>query len=222
MSTTVSTNSNLELGPRLRAHRERRGITLAALAESIKTKQSLLDELERNNVSRWPPGIYGRALVREYAKSIGLPADEIVQQFVQLFSAPAEGRDTRRSGRQCESADTTAELRLTLESAPAHVPQSIHSRVVAAAVDLVFVLTIGFAVTLLSGLPVWTANAIVALTWYPARAVFGGHESLYRILRLQRLSTSSLWPHTTVMSPVANLMGIGTRFIEAGLDSAED
>src|SRR6266508_437987 len=129
----MSGNSNLELGPRLRAHRERRGITLAALAESIKIKQSLLDQLERNDVSRWPPGIYGRALVREYAKSIGLPADEIVQQFVQRFSAPEERRDLALSGREWEVGETAVELRLTFAGAPTPEPRWMYRRLVAAA-----------------------------------------------------------------------------------------
>ena len=80
----MSINSNLAFGSRLRAHRERHGLTLAALAHSLKTKQSLLEELERDDVSRWPPGIYGRGLVREYAKLVGLGPDEIVQQFIEF------------------------------------------------------------------------------------------------------------------------------------------
>jgi transcriptional regulator with XRE-family HTH domain len=216
----MSSNSNLELGPRLRAHRERRGITLAALAESIKIKQSLLDQLERNDVSRWPPGIYGRALVREYAKSIGLPADEIVQQFVQRFSAPEERRDSPLSGREWEVGETTVELRLTFAGAPTPKPQWMYRRLGAAAVELAFVLATGSLVTFVSGLPVWTANAIVALTWYPASAVFRGHGALYRILRLPRLSTSSLWPQTTEISPITtNLMLIGKTVEGTGVNA---
>jgi transcriptional regulator with XRE-family HTH domain len=220
----MSSNTNPAFGPTLRAHRERRGITLAALAESIKTKQSLLDQLERNDVSRWPPGIYGRALVREYAKSIGLPAEEIVQQFVQLSSAPDERCEMALSGRQGEGDETsTADLQLTFAGAPTQALRSISARLAAAAVELAFVVTTGLLVTFVSGLPLWTAVAIVALTWYPARAVFWGHDALYRILRLRRLSTSSLWSQTTEISPFAtNLMSMGKTVMEAGLDSADD
>src|SRR5262245_12975156 len=219
----MSSHSHLTLGPRLRAHRERRGIALAAVAESIKIKQSLLDQLERNDVSRWPPGIYGRALVRQYAKSIGLPEDEITQAFAHLVSAPAQGRDMAPPTREWDGAEGGAELRLMFGGAPAPGHQSIYSRTVAAAVELAVVLMAAALVTLFSGVPLWTANAIVALTWYPARSAFGGHDAWLHLLRLQRLTTSSLWSSTTEISPIAtNLMSSGRTGGETGVDSAGD
>jgi len=112
----MSISSNLAFGPRLRAHRERRGMTLGALAESIKIKPSLLEGLERNDVSRWPPGIYRRALVREYARAIGLPADAIVEEFCELFPEP--GVQERATPLRHTSVVTgpEAELRLTFAS----------------------------------------------------------------------------------------------------------
>ena len=50
-------------GPYLRGERERRGLTLEAIADSTKIKQSLLAALERNDMSRWPAGKIGRAHV---------------------------------------------------------------------------------------------------------------------------------------------------------------
>jgi transcriptional regulator with XRE-family HTH domain len=165
----MSIDSNLAFGSRLRAHRERRGLTLAALADSLKIKQSLLDELERDDVTRWPPGIYGRALVREYAKLVGLPPDEIVQQFVQLFASGEEPQERAAAARERQDV-TPAELRLTFAHAPARRPEALYSRLFAASVELVLVLTTGYAVAVVSGLPGWTVNGIIALTWYPLRA----------------------------------------------------
>lgn len=217
----MSIDSNLAFGSRLRAHRERRGLTLAALADSLKTKQSLLDELERDDVTRWPPGIYGRALVREYAKLVGLPPDEIVQQFVQLFTAADEPQERAVAARERRDV-TPAELRLTLEHAPARRPEALYGRLFAAAVELILVLTTGYAVSVVSGLPGWTANAIIALTWYPLRSAFWGHDVFYRVLRLHRLTTSFLWSHTTELPPIASLMTIGKTAGEERTDSAED
>jgi transcriptional regulator with XRE-family HTH domain len=217
----MSIDSNLAFGSRLRAHRERRGLTLTALADTLKTKQSLLDELERDDVTRWPPGIYGRALVREYAKLVGLPPDEIVQQFVQLFAAAEEPQKHTRPARAGQD-DTPAELRLIFAAAPARRSEALYGHLFAAAVELIAVLTAAYAVTAFSGLAGWTATAIIALTWYPARAALWGHDTFYRILRLQRLTTSFLWSHTTELPPIASLMSIGRAAGEEGQDSADD
>ena len=76
-------------GPRLRQERERQQISLQAIAESTKISRSLLEALERDDVSRWPTGIFRRAFVRSYAQAIGLDADEIVREFSERFPDPA-------------------------------------------------------------------------------------------------------------------------------------
>jgi len=192
----MSRNSNHGLGPLLRAHRERQGLTLEALAESIKVKRSLLIDLERNDVSRWPPGIFGRALVREYAKSIGLPTDEAVRQFLELLS-PTERCDAGLSPSGAAVDHATAEFRLTLANVPDQTSRQIAQRLVGAAGELVFVLLTGGLVALTTGLPVWTSNAIVALIWLPTAAVLCGHERLYRALRGDRWRIFSMHPQAT-------------------------
>jgi transcriptional regulator with XRE-family HTH domain len=181
----MSINSNPAFGPRLRAHRERRGITLAALAESMKVKQSLLEGLERNDVSGWPPGIYGRAVVREYAKSIGLSANETLEEFCDLFP---EGEDRRRLARSrhdfpVDESDT--QLRLTFASASPQTSRVIYLRLISAVIELAVVLTTGYVVALLGDLTLWTANALVGLTWYPISTMFSRQQMLSRILRLR-------------------------------------
>ncbi len=77
-------------GPRLRQERERRQITLKAIADDTKISRSLLEALERDDVSRWPTGIFRRAFVRSYAEAIGLNADEVVREFAERFPDPNE------------------------------------------------------------------------------------------------------------------------------------
>src|SRR5262247_2651749 len=72
-------------GPRLRSERERRGISLDTIASVTKVGADLWDGLERNDFSRWPSGIFARAFVRDYARAIGLDADEVVNEFCRLF-----------------------------------------------------------------------------------------------------------------------------------------
>ena len=72
-------------GPRLRAERERRGISIETIASVTKVGGDLWEGLERNDFSRWPSGIFARAFVRDYARAIGLDADEVVDEFCRLF-----------------------------------------------------------------------------------------------------------------------------------------
>lgn len=76
-------------GPRLRRERERRQISLTSIAENTKISRSLLEALERDDVSRWPSGIFRRAFVRSYAEAIGLNGDEVVREFSERFPDPS-------------------------------------------------------------------------------------------------------------------------------------
>jgi len=77
-------------GARLRRERERRHIALASIAENTKISASLFEALERNDVSRWPSGIFRRAFIRSYAAAIGLDADATAKEFLERFPDPAE------------------------------------------------------------------------------------------------------------------------------------
>ena len=75
-------------GPRLRQERERRQISLASIANNTKINQSLLEALERDDVSRWPSGIFRKAFLRSYASAIGVNADETWKEFSERFPDP--------------------------------------------------------------------------------------------------------------------------------------
>ena len=77
-------------GARLRYERERRQIALKSIAESTKIGLPLLDALERDDVSRWPSGIYRKSFIRSYAEAIGLDADTIVREFVERYPDPLQ------------------------------------------------------------------------------------------------------------------------------------
>ncbi len=77
-------------GARLRRRREEQQIALHTIAEQTKIKQSLLEALEREDISHWPTGIFRRAFVRAYAHAINLDPDEVVRQFVETFPEPVE------------------------------------------------------------------------------------------------------------------------------------
>jgi transcriptional regulator with XRE-family HTH domain len=112
-------------GARLRARREGRQIPLAAIADQTKIKLSLLEGLERDDVSHWPSGIFRRSYIRAYAQAIGLDGDVVLREFLGLFPDPAEGGDALAAlagGRDAGSRRPPTRLRFLLGSAIDSLP----------------------------------------------------------------------------------------------------
>jgi hypothetical protein len=78
------------LGIQLRLWREEQGIDLIAIAAQTKIKVSLLEGLERDDVSQWPAGIFRRAYVRAYAQAIRRDPDLVLRQFLEVHPDPGE------------------------------------------------------------------------------------------------------------------------------------
>jgi len=79
-----------DVGSKLRAARERRGVSLRQIASATKISIGALEALERNDLARLPGGIFSRAFVRSYASEVGLDPDETIQEFLsQLPHDPA-------------------------------------------------------------------------------------------------------------------------------------
>ena len=69
----------------LKAERERKGITLAEIANSTKIPAYMFAALERNDLRRWPKGLFRRSFFRDYARMIGMEPAEACAEFVRLF-----------------------------------------------------------------------------------------------------------------------------------------
>jgi cytoskeletal protein RodZ len=74
-----------DVGRKLREARERRGVSLRQIADRTKIAVSVLEALERNDISRLPGGIFGRAFVRSFATEIGLDPEATIQEFIVQF-----------------------------------------------------------------------------------------------------------------------------------------
>ena len=72
-------------GPNLRRIRVQRGISLDQIAAATKVSSDLWSGLERNDLSRWPTGIYARAYVRAYALQLGVDVETTVDDFCRFF-----------------------------------------------------------------------------------------------------------------------------------------
>lgn len=74
-----------DFGSRMKRVREARGVSLREIANRTKISTSALEALERNDISRLPGGIFGRAFVRAYAEEVGLDPEETIREFLERF-----------------------------------------------------------------------------------------------------------------------------------------
>jgi hypothetical protein len=169
-------------GNRLRLERERRCITLASITANTKIGLTLLQGLERDDVSRWPSGIFRRSFIRAYAEAVGLDADAIAREFLEHFPDPAEpprvvSAGSRPGGARKTSGDPV--LRLTFADPGAtftggHVLETMRRRWAAAAWDVGVLTAIGL--TLFKALhQFWMPFAIAIVGYYAASIVILGN-----------------------------------------------
>ena len=81
-------------GARMRQHRQSRKVPLRTIAEQTKIKLSMLEGLEKDDISQWPAGIFRRAYVRSYANAVGLDPDAVVREFLEQHPEPVEALET--------------------------------------------------------------------------------------------------------------------------------
>ena len=176
-------------GPRLRRERERRGISLETIATITNVSIELWQGFERNDFSRWPKGVFARAFVRDYAKAVGLDADEIVDEFCRLFPLgdrraariikaqaeiighnpsavedvaliPLDG-DRRSIARERKAEARARRIRL----AP---------RTVAAAIDATCMLSLAGVGSAASGIGFWASVGVTAILYFSISTILSG------------------------------------------------
>ena len=175
-------------GPRLRREREWRGISLDTIAVATKVSADLWDGLERNDFSRWPSGIFARAFVRDYARAVGLDADEVVDEFCRLFPI-GDRRAARLIKAQAElighspaltetmmpatgdrrSPDLTADEKVRAKTA------RYAARAVAATIDTTCALVLAAVIALPLSISFWATAGVVGLIYYGGATVVLGH-----------------------------------------------
>jgi len=144
------------LSARLKAAREARGRSLRDIAASTKISVTALEAVERNDFSRLPGGIFGRAFVRAYAIEVGLDPDATVREFM----AEVEVRE-RNAAKATRPPDVTAEDRAFLER------QRQAARLLRLAVVVIIVLAAAFAIWRARGS--WSAAPAPAAEAPPAK-----------------------------------------------------
>jgi cytoskeleton protein RodZ len=82
---SASTGSPATVGARLRAAREKQGISLRQIAERTRISVMVLEAVERDDIKRLPGGIFTRSFLRSYATEVGLDPDTTVDEFLGQF-----------------------------------------------------------------------------------------------------------------------------------------
>ena len=140
-------------GDRARRQRERRGVSLEAIAQATKVPASLFAGLERGDCSRWPGGVYSRAYVRAYAEAIGLDPDEAVEDFtaafVEIVFPDAQGRPPARRA-------AAPALRLSMDDQPEVRHGQVLRRVALAGADAILASVLAWLAHILLGTGLWT------------------------------------------------------------------
>ena len=155
-----------DFGARLKRMRERRGITLEAIGDATKIALPLLAALERDDLSRWPRGIYRRAFFRDYAAAIGAPVEDMLAEFLRLF--PEEPGPPPLSG-------PAPALRMTLASVPS--PARVRAtRVAAGLADAGFVVLLGLATAWSLGADRSTVIAVAGILYYSLTTAWLGRS----------------------------------------------
>jgi len=176
-------------GPRLRSERERRGISLETIASVTNVGIELWQALERNDFSRWPSGIFARAFVRDYARAVGLDADEVVDEFCRLFPI-GDRRAARVIKAQAELIGHRPDLQEEVHLIPGGVDRRASAaamkeqqraqrlrlvpRTVAVALDTAGTCLCAGALIGLTPLTFWPALALTALIYYGAGTILIG------------------------------------------------
>ena len=122
-------------------------------------------------MSRWPAGIYRRAIIRAYAIGIGLDPDATTQEFFELFPDPDQMPAAPiASAAAAPPAPGVAVLRLTLADnrspfSPGQLLLNMRDRFAAAAIDAGVVAAIAVSVFVACG-AFWLPLAVTLLTYY--------------------------------------------------------
>lgn len=197
-------------GPRLRRERERRGISLGTIATVTKVGVDRWDGLERNDFARWPSGIFARAFVRDYARAVGLDADDVVDEFCRLFPV-GDRRGTRIIRAQAELIGHDA---VSLDD-PALLPPEgdrrasaaerldasrlrwirLTPRLVAAAIDVTCTASLAAVGVVLTGAGFWTSAGVVSLLYYSASTMASGISPGSLVVEFLRQHVPDLFTH---------------------------
>lgn len=211
-SEFLPTYSPEEFCRALKGVRERKGITLDEIAEATKVPASLFAGLERNDLRRWPKGLFRRSFFRDYVRMLGLPVTETCEEFVRLFPDPesaalaicATGPD---EGHQLN-------VRLVLDAGWRGPRAAVLPRILAALIDAGVIL-VAAVIAWVSGIDVTRTATLVSLAYFSLGTIaLGESPAKWAIARRH----SVLDGLSQGRAAIASAFGYGASAISGVLD----
>ncbi|MFD1708415.1 helix-turn-helix domain-containing protein [Siminovitchia sediminis] len=103
-----------ELGARLKTAREEKGISLDQLQSMTKIQKKYLIGIENGDYSKIPGKFYVRAFIKQYAEAVGLPANDLFEEYKNEIPAAYEEDISEQLSRvQSRSAVSTRSSKFT-------------------------------------------------------------------------------------------------------------
>lgn len=176
-------DSSESFGRRLRRERERRQIALTSIAANSKISVSLLQDLERDDLSKWPPAIFRRSFMRAYAQAVGLDVEATMREFLERFPDPDP--DGLGTPQPAQPALPPSPLRLTLADtdrscSPGRILASARARALAIAFDAAAIVTLGLAAAAALR-AVWMPLCLVMIAYYAGGILLLGNTPGVRL-----------------------------------------
>jgi transcriptional regulator with XRE-family HTH domain len=198
----------MSFGARMRHERERRKISITAIAETTKILGALLEGLENDDMSRWPTGFYRRAFLRSYANAIGVDADAALKEFLEQYPEPEDtGSVSAVPPAVQHPAPPPAALRVQTPAAGAWFSDGalvtgVGPRCFAVAVDLFVVSVMGLALFVVLG-TFWAPTLLAMAAYYSVSILVLGNTPGVCLFadpakwnsRVQRLTVEGSWFH---------------------------
>ena len=108
------TDPGAAIGPRLKAERERRGLSSQKAADELLLDGWIVDALEAEDYLRIGPSVYAKGHLKRYAAFLGLPAAEIMAGYESRAQTPTPAAAQSSTVRLRTSAQAAANSRWPL------------------------------------------------------------------------------------------------------------
>jgi cytoskeletal protein RodZ len=79
-------------GAELRDERQRRRLAIESIAEKTKIRRAYLQAIEEERFGELPAPVFVRGFLREYARCLGLPGEEVTRLYMRRYQDWHESR----------------------------------------------------------------------------------------------------------------------------------
>jgi len=93
-------------GARLRAERERKGLSAQKAADDLHLDGWVIDALEGDDYARIGPAVYGKGHLKRYAAMLGLPVDDIMAAYEGRSAVPPSTAGAQASTLRMRTTDS--------------------------------------------------------------------------------------------------------------------